>query len=145
MDITLLNVEVNLLILLASAILMFMIGAVWYMPATPTGKLWLSIIKPDMDSKEGKRYMMIGIVFSFIMSFVVFVVFAVVWPSIGIIGELGEYEAALSASLFLWFPAFLAIGMNNAYAQRRLMLTAIDTSYLLVGLVAGGLLFPLLG
>lgn len=140
MQITLLSTQIELLAVIVATISAFVLGIVYYSPLI-AGSAWMKLVGLKKDFKPKGMPLSMGITLT--MAFVTFTIHALLWPSVGRISELGEYEASLLTGLLMWLPTFYVTGMNNAYAQRSFKLTLIDTFYVLVNLCVGGMLIAL--
>jgi len=123
--------------ILASAVILWLLGAVWYSPAL-FAKPWASMVGLD-PAKEGKNKSMItGMISSFILDIVLaFVLDHVVqWSGADTFG-LG---ALIGFIMWLGFIAAPALP-QGIYEGRPFKLFAINTGYMLVGLmILGGVL-----
>ena len=123
--------------ILASAVILWLLGAVWYSPAL-FAKPWMAMVGVD-PTKEGKNKSMItGMISSFILDIVLaFVLDHVVqWSGADTFG-LG---ALIGFIMWLGFIAAPALP-QGIYEGRPFKLFAINTGYMLVGLmILGGVL-----
>lgn len=136
MDITIFNVEIDLLAVFVATIASIVIGTIYYNPMV-VGKYWMDLV--NIKSKDIPKGMITGMAISFVLSFATFMVVAFFWPTVEILAETGEYEAAALTGFMVWLPTFYTTAMHNSYAQRRKLLTLIDTLYVLVSLITGAL------
>lgn len=141
MQITLLSTQIEIFAVLAATLSAFAIGMIYYSPMV-VGSTWMKLVGLKKDFKP--KGMALSMTITLVMAFVTFGIFALLWPSVGAISELEEYPAAILTAILLWTPAFYVTGMNNVYAQRSMKLTLIDTTYVLVNLIIGGLLIALI-
>jgi Protein of unknown function (DUF1761) len=123
--------------ILVSAVILWLLGAVWYSPAL-FAKPWMAMVGLD-PAKEGKNKSMItGMISSFILDIVLaFVLDHVVqWSGADTFG-LG---ALVGFIMWLGFIAAPALP-QGIYEGRPFKLFAINTGYMLVGLmILGGVL-----
>jgi hypothetical protein len=123
--------------ILLSAVILWLLGAVWYSPAL-FAKPWMAMVGLD-PAKEGKnRSMITGMISSFILDIVLaFVLDHVIqWSGADSFG-LG---ALVGFIMWLGFIAAPALP-QGIYEGRPFKLFAINTGYMLVGLmILGGVL-----
>ena len=122
--------------ILASAVILWLLGAVWYSPAL-FAKPWMAMVKLDPAQKNSKS-MIIGMISSFVLDIVLaFVLDHVVqWSGADTFG-LG---ALVGFIMWLGFIAAPALP-QGIYEGRPFKLFAINTGYMLIGLmILGGVL-----
>lgn len=130
---------VNYLAVLVAAVAAFAFGAVWYMTLS---KAWLAAVglRPEQLAKRSPV--------PFVLSFVGLLVMA--WVTAGMLSHFGAGQVSVRngivSGLFLWL-GFVAttVTVNNAYAQRKLSLTAIDALHWLGVLVVQGAVIGAMG
>jgi len=131
-----LQFQFNHLALLVSALILWVLGAIWYSPAL-FAKPWMADlgIRPDTANKKG---LIPGMISSFIGDLLLALVLAHVigWANATTFGW-GAFIGALAWLGFIAAPAF----PQGIYENRPFRLFAINTGYWLVGLMmVGGLL-----
>jgi hypothetical protein len=131
-----LQFQFNHLALLVSALILWVLGAIWYSPAL-FAKPWMADlgIRPDTANKKG---LIPGMISSFIGDLLLALVLAHVigWANATTFGW-GAFIGALTWLGFIAAPAF----PQGIYENRPFRLFAINTGYWLVGLIlVGGLL-----
>jgi hypothetical protein len=122
--------------ILASAVILWLLGAVWYSPAL-FAKPWMAMVKLDPSQKHNKS-MITGMISSLILDIVLaFVLDHVIqWSGANTFG-LG---ALVGFIMWLGFIAAPALP-QGIYEGRPFKLFAINTGYMLVGLmILGGVL-----
>jgi len=122
--------------ILVSAVILWLLGAVWYSPAL-FAKPWMAMVKLDPAQKNSKS-MIIGMISSFVLDIVLaFVLDHVVqWSGADTFG-LG---ALVGFIMWLGFIAAPALP-QGIYEGRPFKLFAINTGYMLIGLmILGGVL-----
>jgi hypothetical protein len=121
--------------ILVSAVIQWLLGAVWYSPAL-FAKPWMAMVLVRTDSTK-KRSMILGMITSFIGSLVTSLMLAhvVIWS-----GAPGPAAGAL-IGLILWLGFIAApLAASYIYEGRPFKLFAINTGYWLVGLLISGAL-----
>jgi uncharacterized protein DUF1761 len=122
--------------ILVSAVILWLLGAVWYSPAL-FAKPWMAMVKLDPAQKNSKS-MITGMISSFVLDIVLaFVLDHVVqWSGADTFG-LG---ALVGFIMWLGFIAAPALP-QGIYEGRPFKLFAINTGYMLIGLmILGGVL-----
>jgi hypothetical protein len=122
--------------ILVSAVIQWVLGAVWYSPAL-FAKPWMAALGITPDPSK-KKSMIVGMIMSFIGSLVLsFVLLHVIlWSGAG------TWGAGALVGFIMWL-GFIAspTAAQNIYEGRAFKLFAINTGYWLVGmLIAGALL-----
>jgi len=130
--------------ILLAAVAGWLTGAVWY---TILGKIWMKSLdrkKSDLRKTKG------GAAFyaPFVIAFIACVVMA--WTLAGIMGHLGPGQVTVRngviSALFIWFGFVLTtIAVNNAFANRKLLLTVIDAGHWLAALAVMGATIGIIG
>jgi len=122
--------------ILVSAVIQWLLGAVWYSPAL-FAKPWMAMVQLRADGSKNKS-MIVGMIASFVGSVVTSLMLAhvVIWS--------GAKSVAAGALIgFILWLGFLAAPLcaSYIYEGRPFKLFAINTGYWLVALlVTGGLL-----
>ena len=122
--------------ILVSAVILWLLGAIWYSPAL-FAKPWMAMVKLDPAQKNSKS-MITGMISSFVLDIVLaFVLDHVVqWSGADTFG-LG---ALVGFIMWLGFIAAPALP-QGIYEGRQFKLFAINTGYMLIGLmILGGVL-----
>ena len=126
---------VNYLAILIAGVAGWIVGAIWY---GVLGKSWLAALgktKAEIGAKQGTP--------AFYVPFVLALVAALVmaWVLAGLLGHLGAYSVrgGIISGAFCWLGFVVTtITVNNAFAGRKPMLTAIDAGHWLAVLVVMG-------
>ena len=121
--------------ILVSAVIQWLLGAVWYSPAL-FARPWAAMVGISKDSSKSKT-MVLGMIASFIGSLVTSLMLAhvVIWS-----GAPGPAAGAL-IGLILWLGFIAApLAASYIYEGRPFKLFAINTGYWLVGLLISGAL-----
>lgn len=130
------HLHLNFLAILVSALILWMLGAVWYSPAL-FAKPWMAALKitPDPSKKKG---LLTGMISSFIGDFILAMVLDhfVLWSR----GDSFAWGALIG--FLCWLGFFAAPNFpQGIYESRPFSLFFINNGYWLVGLVGvGGLL-----
>jgi hypothetical protein len=137
--------NVNYLALIAAAVAAWIFGAVYY---GALAKPWVAALgktmpqfKKEQAAQSGTLAGMIPFILSFAAEFVM------AWVIYGILVHLHSFtiRAGLISGAFCWFGFVLTtMSVNNAFAGRKAVLTAIDGVHwlgvlLIIGAVVGGL------
>ncbi|MBV9052623.1 MAG: DUF1761 domain-containing protein [Hyphomicrobiales bacterium] len=133
----------NYLAVLVAAIGAFAFGAVYY---GVLGKSWMAALgktQAELKGPDGKMSPL-----PFVLSFIAELVMA--WALAGVLGHLGPGQVTLIngavSAFFLWLGFVVTtIAVNNAYARRKLALTAIDSAHWLGVLVIEGVIIGAFG
>jgi len=130
----------NILAIVIATVAGFAFGAAYYMSLS---KQWLAAAGKTKEDLAGKRS-----VTPFIVSIVALVVMA--WVLAGTVGHLGAGQVTLKngiiSALFLWL-GFVAttVAVNNAFGDRKPMLSIIDGIHWLGVLVIQGAIIGAMG
>lgn len=137
----------NYLAIVLAAIAAWVAGAAWY---GMLGSRWVAAQSKSMEAFKAEKAALAGTpgaYLPFVLSFLAELVMA--WVLAGTIGHLGAGQVTLRngaiSALFLWLGFVLAtMVVNNAFAGRKPMLTAIDGGHwllvlLIMGAVIGGM------
>ncbi len=135
---------VNYLAVFVAAIAGWIAGAIWY---GVLGKAWLAALgttKAKIKAKKGTPAFYAPFVLAFIAAL------AIAWTLAGLLGHLGPGQVTLRNGVisagFCWLGLILTtIAVNNAFAGRKVALTAIDSGHWLVELLAMGAIIGALG
>ena len=136
--------SVNWLSILIAAVAAWLFGAVYY---TAVSKPWLAAMGKTMEQCQAEQAAKSGLAkyAPFILAFVGEVIMA--WALYGILVHLNTFtlRAGLISGALIWFGFVLTtITVNNAFAGRKAMLTAIDSvawlgALLIIGAIVGGM------
>ena len=132
--------QLNWLAVIIGVILYFAIGAVWYMPFSPTGRIWSGAIG-FVAHPEGQRPSSAIYLAPLLAYVLVAIVTAMLARALGV--------ASLTDGLYLGFMLWLGFGLPywtlasifNPHAKRPLTLILVQSAYHLIGmLILGALL-----
>lgn len=134
MDITIWDTTINLLAVLVAGLLSVVIGFLWYIPQSPTGKLWLQENKfKEKDLNPNPVIFIIQLVLYTGLAFVLAYLLGATQATT-ILG-------ALRVTVMVWAAfVFTGIATINMFTMRSLKLTFVDTLYILVTKLAMGTL-----
>jgi len=124
----------NLLAVFVSAVILWVLGAVWYSPAL-FAKPWMAAlgITPDPAKKKG---LLAGMIASFVGDFLL----AFVMDHIILWANAGSVHGAL-IGFIVWLGFFAAPNFpQGIYENRPFKLFAINNGYWLIGLIIVGIL-----
>lgn len=123
--------------ILVSALILWLLGAVWYSPAL-FAKPWMALLGIKPDPKNKSKSMILGMISSFIGDLILSLILAhmVLWSGVG------SYRGGAFIGLIVWLGFFAAPNFpQGIYEGRPFKLFAINNGYWLVGLIACGVLF----
>lgn len=128
--------HLNHLAILVSAIILWVLGAIWYSPAL-FAKPWMAIL--GLKKEDSRRsFVYLGMIASFVGDVILAFVLAhiILWA-----GATGFWLGAVTGIL-IWFGFFAAPNLpQHLYEGRPFKLFAINNGYWLLGLfIVGGLL-----
>jgi len=127
--------HLNLLAVLVSAVILWVLGAVWYSPAL-FAKPWMAALRitPDPSKKKG---LLVGMVASFVGDFIL----AFVLDHIILWSNAGRVHGGAFVGFIVWLGFFAAPNLpQGIYENRPFKLFAINNAYWLVGLIIVGIL-----
>ncbi len=130
------HLHLNFLAVLVSALILWMLGALWYSPPL-FAKPWMAAlgITPNPSKKKG---LLAGMISSFVGDFILAFVLAhfVGWSHASVFG------AGMFIGFLVWLGFFVAPNFpQGLYEKRPFKLFAINNGYWFVGLlIVGGLL-----
>ena len=130
--------HVNFLCVLTAAIVAWLFGAVYY---SALGKKWIDAQGKTMDGlkAENAGKSAVAKAAPFVLSFIAEFIMAVTIFGILTHSGLWSLRAGMITGAFCWFGFVLTtVAVNNAYAGRRVLLTAIDAAHWLAVLVIIG-------
>jgi hypothetical protein len=135
---------VNWLSILAAAVAAWLFGAVYY---TSMSRPWLAAMGKTMEQCQAEQSAKSSLAKTapFILALVGEVIMA--WALYGILVHLNAFtlRAGLISGALIWFGFVLTtMTVNNAFADRKPMLTAIDSlawlgALLIIGAIVGGM------
>jgi hypothetical protein len=129
----------NWLAIVVATLVFFAVGAIWY--TALFGKAWQREVGLSTEQLTGGRNMMLIMGTCLLLEFVVVLMlghmFARLQPS--------DHVKMMMATGFALAIMAPAIGINYLYQRRSLKLFLIDAGHFVVGMIAVGLVFVLLG
>jgi hypothetical protein len=130
------HLHLNFLAVLVSAVILWMLGALWYSPPL-FSKPWMAGLGITPDPSK-KKSLLVGMISSFIGDFILAFVLAhfVGWSHASVFG------AGMFIGFLAWFGFFVAPNFpQGIYENRPFKVFAINNGYWFVGLlIVGGLL-----
>ncbi len=132
---------INYLAVLVAAVAAWIFGAVWY---GILGKQWMAAMGKTEEQCKAEQSGRSRVAFfaPFVLAFVAALIIA--WVLAGVMAHVGPItiRAGVISGAFVWFGFVLTtIVVNNAFAMRKPMLSAIDAGHWLgVLLVAGAII-----
>ena len=142
MDVTFLNVEINLLLVLLSGVMGMVLGAIYYNPKI-MGTKWMGYVglkESDISNDKAMK----SIVTTFLISLFGMFVIGFIYPYVKIAGGYSDIVSGLLTGLLVWVPAGYVYLMNTMYSMRPVRLWLLDSAYSLTTFVVAGLIFALL-
>lgn len=135
------NVEIlgqlNWLAVIVAAVLYFGLGAVWYMPFSPTGRIWMKAIgftaHPGGQTPSQAIYL-----FPIVANLLVAIVTAMLARAVGATSIMDGLGLGLVLWLGFGFSYWTLASVFNPHARQPLTLIGISGSYHLVGLLLAG-------
>ena len=137
---------INYLAIFAAAVLGWLAGAAYY---SAVGKRWVAAqgktmeqFKAELAAKKGTPAAWLPFALAFVADLVM------AWVLAGMIGHLGSVTIrnAVISALFAWGGFVITtVLVNNAFAGRRYMLTAIDAGHWLLTLIVMGAVIGWMG
>ena len=135
---------INYWAILIAAVAGWIVGGIWY---GVLGKPWLAALgktKAEIKPQQGTP----AFYLPFVLAFVAALIMA--WVLAGVVGHLGPGQVTLRngviSGAFCWFGFVVTtITVNNAFGQRKAMLTVIDSGHWLAELVVMGAIIGWLG
>jgi hypothetical protein len=120
--------QTNYLAILVSALVYFLIGAVWY--SAIFGKIWVKLVGlKEEQMKEGSKMVFLYTLLAEIV--IVFVMAFIVW-ALGISNCVSAIKVGAFFSLGITAPV---LAINNFYGMRPGKLTMIDAGYHITGII----------
>jgi uncharacterized protein DUF1761 len=127
--------ELNHVAILASAILLWILGAIWYSPPL-FARPWMAMLGINKDAPN-KKSLVPGMMASFVCDFILSFILAhvIIWSG----ADTWEWGALVG--LLVWIGFFAAPNLpQGIYENRPFKLFAINNGYWLVGLTIVGAL-----
>lgn len=138
------DVEVNLVGVLAAALVSMVVGGIWYSKSV-FGKTWIKLQKIDeAKAKKGAAKAMLGMaILAFAMAYVLA---HVTYLSSSFFAEYTYQGAAISSAFWMWVGFVLPITASDSlFNQAPWKLTAIQSGNWLVTLLGMGLVIGAIG
>jgi len=133
--------DINYWLVLLAGVVAMAIGYIWYHDKV-FGEMWrkeVGLTKEQASSGGGMGPMMTqALVLALISQSVLY---GILLAS----GTVGVSDSVALAVVLGFGFSFTTIGLNNLFARKSLTLSAIDTGYQISTLVAGAIIFALLG
>ena len=137
---------INYLAILIAAVVGWLAGAVWY---ALLGKHWVAAQGSSMEAFKARQAAIKGTPAAWLPFALAFVAdLAMAWVLAGMVGHLGTVtiRSAVISALFAWGGFVVTtVLVNNAFAGRNYLLTAIDAGHWLVALVLMGVVIGWMG
>jgi hypothetical protein len=137
----------NYLAIVIAAVAGWLVGALWY---GVLAKPWIAALGLTMEEFKARQAALKSSAkaLPFVLAFAADLIMA--WMLAGVLGHLGPGQVTLRngviSGAFLWFGFVLAtMAVNNAFAGRKYMLTAIDAGHWLAVLVVMGAIVGAMG
>ena len=129
------HLQFNLLAVLVSGVMMWLLGAIWYSPIA-FGKKWAALVPGPQGDK--KKTMMVGMIMSLVGDILLSFVMAhvIIWSGSR------EFGRGLFIGFVMWMGFFAATAIpQGVFEGRPFKLFAINQAYNLLGLMLiGGIL-----
>ncbi len=127
MEITVLNVEVNLLTVLAATVSTIALGMIWYHPKTPTGQRWMKLTNIKMDGSAGNPMMAMGLssIASFVTAFILYILIVYV----GGLNDYSEVTAAVVTAILATIIVSMTTVNNVLFEDKPKSLWLLNTAF----------------
>lgn len=137
---------INYLAVVIAAIVAWLAGAAYYMPL---GKHWVAAQGSTMEAFKARQAALKGTSGAWLPFVLAFVAeLAIAYVLAGMVGHFGvvTIRSAVISGLFVWGGFMLTTMLvNNAFAGRRYLLTAIDAGHWLLVVVLMGVVIGWMG
>ena len=137
---------INYLAILIAAVVGWLAGAAWY---SALGTRWVAAQGKTIEEFHAHRAAIKGTCAAWLPFALAFVAdLAIAWVLAGLVGHLGSVtiRSAVISALFAWGGFVVTtVLVNNAFAGRSYLLTAIDAGHWLVALVLMGVVIGWIG
>lgn len=131
--------NINILATVVAAVVYFVIGAVWYMPAV-FGKAWQEGHKLTIDPEKAKKQMPVLMITTFLTTVVMVFALGLLIHALAST----TWLSGLKIGLFCGGAfAFCSMAINYSYTGKSLKLLLIDGGYHLTGLAIAGVILSL--
>lgn len=140
MELTFLNVEVDLLAVLLAAVAAMAVGFLWYSQML-FGKKWMRLV--NLDPQKAKEAWTAPMVVSFICALVTAFLIGVLVTYIGAFNDYSEIMASVVTGLVVWAFVALSMLMNYLYSRKSMNLWFIEVTHHLVSFVVMALVYVL--
>jgi hypothetical protein len=133
----------NFLAIVVAAIAAWLVGGVWY---SVLSRPWVVAQGTTMEAFKARQAALKGTAAAWLPFVLVFIAELIIaWVLAGIMGHIGAWSirGGLISAAFVWFGFVLTtIVANNAFQQRSIKLTAIDSggwlaAFLVIGAILG--------
>ena len=126
------GIEVNYLVILVSAIISFIIGALWY--SLLFGKSWTKLM--GFSAKDIEKTKKKSMVKTYFMGFIAQSIMAYVLANFVIYADAKTFLEGIQVGFFIWlgFVATISLGMI-LWEKKSIKLYLINTGYWLISLI----------
>ena len=131
------DIEVNYLVILVSAIISFIIGALWY--SLLFGKSWTKLM--GFSAKDIEKTKKKSMAKTYLIGFVAQLILAYVLANFVIYADAKTFSEGIQVGFFIWlgFVATISLGMI-LWENKPIKLYLINTGYWLVSLIIQGMI-----
>ena len=126
------DIEVNYLVILVSAIISFIIGALWY--SLLFGKSWTKLM--GFSAKDIEKTKKKSMAKTYLIGFVAQLILAYVLANFVIYADAKTFSEGIQVGFFIWlgFVATISLGMI-LWEKKSIKLYLINTGYWLISLI----------
>jgi len=126
------GIEVNYLVILVSAIISFIIGALWY--SLLFGKSWTKLM--GFSAKDIEKTKKKSMAKTYLIGFVAQLILAYVLANFVIYADAKTFSEGIQVGFFIWlgFVATISLGMI-LWEKKSIKLYLINTGYWLISLI----------
>jgi Protein of unknown function (DUF1761) len=129
--------SVNYLHVLVATLAYFGLGAFWYMPQSPIGKIWMRETNTPMEGNGKSMPLMFGT--TLVITFIICTGVAIIT-----MGAMGDLCTALEITALAWlFFSATTVGMNYLYQGKSITLYVVDGLYQLCGMLIAATILTL--